>query len=118
MIILDDAMALLDALIGAEVQLPEFAMQQARNRLFAAIPTQLNATLGSKAVAAAAMCQYGQSFVVEGTPTLFYLRYAEGADVVVIFTPAGDGIMAGSATFLAADFPQEIGAGLGMVKLK
>lgn len=118
MIVLDDAMPMLDALIGAEVQLPEFAMQQLRNRLFAAIPTQLNATLGSKAVAATAMCQYGQSFAIKGTNTLFYMQYAEGADVLVTFTPAGDGIMAGSATFLAADFPKEIGVGLGMVKLK
>lgn len=85
--------------------LPDHLKQKARERIFQALPTQVNAMSGAQTLAAASICIANKVFVDPGlTDGIIYLyTYENGEPIAVVFQPGEDGAVSASGTFLLND---------------
>ena len=97
-----------------EAAFPADVAAQLYRHIAVALPTQLNAALGAKTLAASSMATYGTAFAGTGDYCVYFLSYDEGSDVAVSFWPAEEGVVSANAVFLAEDFPAEQMDALGI----
>ena len=85
--------------------LPDHLKQKAQERIFQALPTQVNAMSGAQTLAAASICIANKVFVDPGlTDGIIYLyTYENGEPIAVVFQPGEDGAVSASGTFLLND---------------
>ena len=90
--------------------LPEPLSQNCRQRVLAAIPSQVNGTEGAETLAAATICTMSKTFVCSSVPenTIYLYQYADGFPIAVTFLPGEDDSVSASAVFLLIpDFPKD-----------
>lgn len=85
--------------------LPDHLKGKVREKVFQALPAQVNAMAGADTLAAASICTAGKVFVDPAvTDGVIYLyTYENGVPVAVTFLPGEDGAVSAGGTFLLGD---------------
>lgn len=100
-----DAMATIIAALSRDTQivgLPDAVYGEISRRMLSALPSLFAGTAGVESIAAVSVMTIQTAFVCEAcdTPTLYILRYEQGASVAVTFQPCQDGAVLAQACFL------------------
>ena len=119
----EDAAGKILELMGMEGadSLPDHLKRRVREKMFQALPAQVNAMAGADTLAAASICTAGKVFadpaVTDGV--IYLYTYENGAPVAVTFLPGEDGAVSAGGTFLLGDSfsVESLGSADGMLGL-
>lgn len=102
---LESGERLLPAMTSVEIDPSDEIADLLTRRLFAVIPSTINAAQGTEALAATSALTTNTAFVCEtcDAPALYILTFENGMSVAATFVPYQDGAVIAQATFLAAD---------------